>query len=148
MATSLSLPMAGAHVEPRSVPLAASGETREALGRKAPADAMEALLGAAVLAGGLEAACAVMRQLPWFGTEDGDGYVVPLGSPTDAASWLGAAVVRLSCSAWVLCHHPELSAQGLSDLRQELLMQGDARLACVRIIPLLFLFQEAWKCTP
>ena len=43
--------MAGAHVEPRSVPLAASGETREALGRKAPADAMEALLGAAVLAG-------------------------------------------------------------------------------------------------
>ena len=24
--------------------------------------------------------------------QDGDGYAVPLGSPTDAASWLGAAV--------------------------------------------------------
>eukprot|EP00434_Breviolum_minutum_P031374 symbB.v1.2.027744.t1/scaffold2865.1/size70676/2 len=116
------------------------------MGRKVPADALEALLGALLLigapsphtfhglvesfTGGLQTCFVLMSRLPWFGTEDGDGYCVPFESPSDASAWLGSAVVRLSCTAWLLNSHPELSVERLSDLRQELLT-SDLPAPCV-----------------
>ncbi|CAE7233654.1 unnamed protein product [Symbiodinium natans] len=94
---------------------------KQPLGKKAPADAMEALLGALVLAGGLSAAAQLLRKLSWFDSEDGSGSLVPAGAPETAAGFLGAALVRFSCSAWLVSNYPQLAADGLSDLRQKLL---------------------------
>eukprot|EP00439_Symbiodinium_sp_Y106_P084510 s392_g25.t3 len=98
-----------------------SRREKQALGEKAPADAMEALLGALVVVGGPSAAAQLLRQLPWFDSEDGQGFRVPPKAAAEEAPWLGSAMVRFCCSAWVLCNHPELAVDGLSDLRHRLL---------------------------
>eukprot|EP00439_Symbiodinium_sp_Y106_P084542 s392_g25.t4 len=126
-----------------------SRREKQALGEKAPADAMEALLGALVVVGqralvgmgggllfgedigvvglrqvyrdflgrstgGPSAAAQLLRQLPWFDSEDGQGFRVPPKAAAEEAPWLGSAMVRFCCSAWVLCNHPELAVDGLS----------------------------------
>ncbi|CAL1139184.1 unnamed protein product [Cladocopium goreaui] len=112
-----------------TVPIAAKKEPPP-MGQKVPADALEALLGALLLVGGLQSCFVFMSRLHWFHTEDGGDYCVPFQSPSDASTWLGAALVRLSCTAWLLSSHPELSAEGLSDLRAELLTAGpESRIA-------------------
>ncbi|CAE7551363.1 unnamed protein product, partial [Symbiodinium pilosum] len=87
----------------------------------APADAMEALLGALVVVGGLSMAAKLLRKLPWFGSQDGHGFQVPLGAPESELQWIGSAMVRFFCTAWLLSVHPELGVDGLSDLRTQLL---------------------------
>ena len=62
-----------------------------------------------------------MSRLEWFASEDGKGYQVPQQSAEEAAEWLTSATLQLAASAWLLATRPELSAEGLSDARKELL---------------------------
>lgn len=96
---------------------------------------------------GYVSSCVTPNSNAWcpFGlpqmTESKAGYPKRAQPHTDAPG--PASVTVGSCS-----EVRRSTKSRAKDLRQELLTQGDARLACVRIIPLLFLFQEAWKCTP
>lgn len=73
------------------------------------------------LPGGLPCCFDFMSRLEWFASEDGKGYQVPQQSAEEAAEWLTSATLQLAASAWLLATRPELSAEGLSEARKELL---------------------------